>query len=104
MLAQNQSQKARNAFANDIYLSSIANGTTHRLVAGGYFYLGNTFLKEGKSTVALSFHNLVIKIWTDYFIENIMICIQDVNSKGNINRNIFNISILLCLYPPRRYF
>ena len=82
LLAQNQTQKARNAFANDIYLSSVANGTTHRLVAGGYFYLGNTFLKEGKSSVALSFHQLVIKIWTDFFFENIMICLQDVNSKG----------------------
>ena len=84
ILAQNQTQKARNAFANDIYLSSIANGTTHRLVAGGYFYLGNSFLKEGKPLVALPFHQLVVKIWTDFFFENISICLEDINAKGNL--------------------
>lgn len=70
-LAQKQTIKARNAFANDIYYASISSSTTSRETTGGYFYLANTFLQEMKPNIALPLHTLVIDIWIEFFAENV---------------------------------
>ncbi|XP_064394306.1 zinc finger MYND domain-containing protein 12-like [Halichondria panicea] len=61
--AKNSLSEARRHFAEDIYQSSVAYNLDAIQTSGGYYHMGQVFLKEKKTDIAISLHNQVLDAW-----------------------------------------
>jgi tetratricopeptide (TPR) repeat protein len=61
--SQGRYDDALRQLANDVYHSALESGPEHIDTAGGYYYMADVFLQQGKVEQALALQDKVVDVW-----------------------------------------